>query len=101
MSRSNPLSEREKAFEDVFFRKESERLLEAMRARKSREEQFEAISSVLGVDAPDLINLLLELGSFAKFHPFAVRLSLTTTQAVHLVQLLHFPDTFSTSCSSS
>jgi len=61
MSRSNPLSERKKAFEHVFFRKESERLLEAMRARKSREEQFDAISRVLGVDAPELINLLLEL----------------------------------------
>jgi len=61
MSRSNPLSERKKAFEHVFFRKESERLLEAMRARKSREEQFDAISRVLGVDAPELINPLLDL----------------------------------------
>jgi hypothetical protein len=62
MSQSGPLSEREKAFEDLFFQKESERLLEAMRTRKSREKQFEALSGVLGVDAPDLIDPLLELG---------------------------------------
>lgn len=62
MSGSGPLSEREKALEDLFFRKESERLLEAMRTRKSREEKFEALSSALGVDAPELINPLLNLG---------------------------------------
>jgi hypothetical protein len=62
MSRSRPLAEREKAFEDLFFRKESERLLEAMRARKSREEQFAALSGALGVDAPELIDPLLDLG---------------------------------------
>ena len=61
MSRSRPLSEREKAFEDLFFREESERLVEAMRARKSRKEQFAALSGALGVDAPELINPLLEL----------------------------------------
>ena len=61
MSRSGPLSEREKAFEDLFFRKESERLVEAMRARKTREEQFAALSGVLGVEAPELINPLLDL----------------------------------------
>jgi hypothetical protein len=61
MSGSGPLSEREKAFEDLFFRKESERLLEAMRARKTREEQFSALSGALGVDTPELINPLLDL----------------------------------------
>jgi hypothetical protein len=62
MSRSGPLTMREKAFEEVFFRKESERLLEAMRAQKTREKQFDALSGVLGVDAPSLIDPLLELG---------------------------------------
>ena len=62
MSQSGPLSEREKAFEDLFFRKESERLLEAMRDRTTREKQFEALSGVLGVDAPALIDPLLDLG---------------------------------------
>lgn len=61
MSGSGPLSEREKALEDLFFRKESERLLEAMRDRKTREEHFAALSSVLGVDSPELINPLLDL----------------------------------------
>jgi hypothetical protein len=61
MSRSGPLSEREKAFEDLFFRKESERLVEAMRARKTRKEQFAALSGVLGVEAPELIDPLLDL----------------------------------------
>ncbi len=62
MTHSGPLSDRERAFEEVFFRKESERLVEAMRARQSRAEQFEALSGVLGVDAPALIDPLLELG---------------------------------------
>jgi hypothetical protein len=61
MPGSGPLSEREKALEDLFFRKESERLLEAMRDRKTREERFAALSSVLGVDSPELINPLLDL----------------------------------------
>jgi hypothetical protein len=61
MSGSGPLSEREKAFEDLFFRKESERLLEAMRAKKTRDEQFTALSVALGVDTPELINQLLDL----------------------------------------
>jgi hypothetical protein len=61
MSGSGPLSDREKALEDLFFRKESERLLEAMRARKSREEKFTALSGALGVDEPELINPLLDL----------------------------------------
>lgn len=62
MSLTNPLKEREKAFEDLFFRKESERLVNAMRARKSREAQSAALSDVLGVDAPELIDPLLDLG---------------------------------------
>jgi hypothetical protein len=61
MSGSGPLSDREKAFEDLFFRKESERLVEAMRARKSREEKFTALSGALGVDQPELLNPLLDL----------------------------------------
>lgn len=61
MSGSGPLSEREKALEDLFFRKESERLLKAMRSRKSREENFSALSAAIGVSAPELVNPLLDL----------------------------------------
>jgi hypothetical protein len=62
MSRTNPLAERERALEDLFFRKENERLVEAMRARKTREAQYEALSGALGVKSPELIDPLLDLG---------------------------------------
>ena len=62
MSESRTLSERERAFEAVYFQKESERLIEAMRERKSREQQSEALAQVLGVDSHDLIDRLLDLG---------------------------------------
>lgn len=62
MSRTNPLAERERALEDLFFKKENERLIEAMRARKSREAQFDALSNALGVKSPALIDPLLDLG---------------------------------------
>jgi len=62
MSGPKILSERERAFEEVFFRKESERLVEAMRERKSRQENFDALSAALGVDSPAVIDSLLDLG---------------------------------------
>jgi len=62
MSYTRPFADRERALEEVFFRKESERLLAAMRARDSRQSQFEALSEVLGVRDPDIINPLLDLG---------------------------------------
>ena len=62
MPYTKPLAERERALEDAFFRKESERLLAAMRERKSREAQIEALSGVLGLRDERIIAPLIELG---------------------------------------
>ena len=62
MSYTRPFADRDRALEEVFFRKESERLLAAMRARDTRQSQVEALSEVLGVRDPDIINPLLDLG---------------------------------------
>ena len=62
MSYAQPLAERERALEDAFFRKESERLLAAMRERKSHEAQKQALSAVLGLRDERVIEPLLDLG---------------------------------------
>jgi hypothetical protein len=62
MTNPHSLKAREKAFEDMFFQKKNEELIEAMRARKTREEQFSALSNVLGVDSEALIDPLLDFG---------------------------------------
>jgi hypothetical protein len=62
MSYTRPFAAREKALEDAFFRKESERLLAEMRERETRQSQFEALSKVLGVRDPLIIDPLLDLG---------------------------------------
>jgi hypothetical protein len=62
MSFSRPLADRQRALEDAFFRKESERLLAAMRERETREAQFDRLSVVLGVRDAEVINPLLDLG---------------------------------------
>jgi len=62
MSNRHSLKAREKAFEDMFFQKKNEELIEAMRSRKTREEQFESLASVLGVDSSELVDPLLDLG---------------------------------------
>jgi hypothetical protein len=62
MSRTNPLAERERALEEAFFRKENERLLDAMRERQAREQQFEGLAGVLGTRSPSIIDPLLDFG---------------------------------------
>ncbi len=62
MTYSKPLIERERALEEAFFRKESERLLEAMRERRTRAARFDALSKVLGLRDPAIIDPLLDLG---------------------------------------
>lgn len=62
MSYTRPLKARETALEDAFFRDESQRLLDAMRARASREEQVEGLADVLGVRDPAIIDPLFDLG---------------------------------------
>lgn len=62
MTNTHSLKAREKAFEDMFFQKKNEELIEAMRAKKTREEQYAALGSVLGVDSSSLIDPLLDLG---------------------------------------
>ncbi|MAG31256.1 MAG: hypothetical protein CL908_10260 [Deltaproteobacteria bacterium] len=62
MSYPRPLKERERVLEDAFFREESERLVAGMRAKKSRDEQFEGLSSVLGLRDPAIVDPLLDLG---------------------------------------
>ncbi|MCA9502429.1 MAG: hypothetical protein KC616_05070 [Myxococcales bacterium] len=61
-SYTQPLSKRERALEEAFFREESERLLAAMRAREQRTEQYEALSGILGVKQHAIIDPLLDLG---------------------------------------
>ena len=62
MSYRKPLAERERALEDAFFRKENERLLEAMRSKESRERKLDALSRALGMDDPEIVDPLLEVG---------------------------------------
>ncbi|MBJ22579.1 MAG: hypothetical protein CL933_24485 [Deltaproteobacteria bacterium] len=56
------MADREKALEEAFFRKESRRLLTAMRTRDTRHAQFEALSKVLGLRDARIIDPLLDLG---------------------------------------
>lgn len=62
MSYAKPLVERERALEEAFFRRENARLLEEMRARRSRAEQFDALSAALGVRQAKIIDPLLDMG---------------------------------------
>ena len=62
MSFSNPLTEREKALEDAFFREQNARLVEALRAKQAQTEQKNALSGVLGVRDDSILAPLVELG---------------------------------------
>jgi hypothetical protein len=62
MSYAQPLSDREHALEEAFFRKEGRRLLAAMRERDDRRSRFEALSKVLGLRDAGIIDPLLDLG---------------------------------------
>ena len=62
MSYRKPLVERERALEDAFFQKETKRLLEKLRAKKTRDEQIVALSSALGLDDPAVISPLIDAG---------------------------------------
>lgn len=62
MSYSKPLTEREKALEDAFFREENERLIEALRTKQTRAAQEQALAGVLGVRDHALLAPLLALG---------------------------------------
>ncbi len=62
MSYTRPFGSRERALEEAFFRKESDRLIEAMRAKKTREKEFEALSRSIGMSDPEIIDPLLDLG---------------------------------------
>lgn len=62
MSFSKPLTEREKALEEAFFREQNARLIESLRAKKAQSEQQEALSRVLGVRDDAVLAPLLGLG---------------------------------------
>lgn len=62
MTFSRPLKDRERALEDAFFREETKRLLEAMRARETREQQFEGLANLHGIHDPAVIEPLLDFG---------------------------------------
>ena len=62
MRHSNPLAERERALENAFFQKETERLLEKMRKKDSRDAQMKSLANVLGVDKAGILEPLLDLG---------------------------------------
>ena len=59
---SSPLSDREKALEDAFFRKENEKLIASLRAKKAQSEQLAALAKVLGVGNEAVLTPLLSLG---------------------------------------
>jgi hypothetical protein len=56
------LEERRKGFENEFFAKENERLLELMRAARERKEQRRKLARVCGVDDEALLDRLLAQG---------------------------------------
>lgn len=62
MSFSKPLSDREKALEDAFFREENERLIASLKARKAESEQLASLSKVLGIGNEAVLKPLLGLG---------------------------------------
>lgn len=62
MSYSKPLTEREKALEDAFFRDENTRLIEALRTKQARAAQEQALAGVLGVRDDALLAPLVSLG---------------------------------------
>ncbi len=62
MSYQDPLSEREHALEDAFFRREEALKREALEAARSREAQFEALATALGPRDHTLIDPLLDVG---------------------------------------
>lgn len=62
MSFSKPLTEREKALEEAFFREQNARLIESLKAKKAQSEQQEALSRVLGVQDAAVLAPLLGLG---------------------------------------
>ncbi|MFO0689961.1 MAG: hypothetical protein U0900_14785 [Myxococcota bacterium] len=62
MSFSKPLTEREKALEEAFFREQNAKLIESLRAKKAQSEQQEALSRVLGVRDQAVLAPLIGLG---------------------------------------
>lgn len=62
MSFSKPLTEREKALEEAFFREQNAKLIESLRAKKAQSEQQEALAKVLGVRNDAVLTPLLGLG---------------------------------------
>ena len=62
MSFRRPFADRERAFEEAFFRKESARLINAMHEREARGKQLQALSAAAGVDDEKVLNPLIDLG---------------------------------------
>ena len=62
MSFRRPFADRERAFEEAFFRKESARLINAMHEREVRAKQLEALSAAVGIDDLNILNPLADLG---------------------------------------
>ncbi len=59
MSYSRPLTEREKALEEAFFRDQNARLIESLRAKKAAATQKEALAAAIGVRAENVAALVL------------------------------------------
>ena len=62
MTFSKPLSEREKALEEAFFREANAKLIETLRARRDEAEQREALSKALGIADESVLTPLRRLG---------------------------------------
>ena len=62
MSYTKPLADRERALENAFFQKESQRLVLALRSRFSEEARSQALADALGVKNPAILEPLFALG---------------------------------------
>jgi hypothetical protein len=62
MSYSRPLTEREKALEEAFFRDQNARLIESLRVKKAAATQKEALAAVIGVRDESILSPLHALG---------------------------------------
>jgi len=61
-STSNPLAARERALEDVFFRKVDAKLLDDLRSRLATDQELERLATETGIHDQEVLKELLDLG---------------------------------------
>ena len=75
------LGDRRKAFEDIFFAKQDEKVLARLREEREKRAAIEGLARASDIDDPELIERLVELGLDARSW---TALSLVPEQAKHL-----------------